>query len=153
MCMVHPLNMWMGMLHIIVAVIIDRLRSCKISGNTMELEMTREDVFEQLTAVFRDVFDSDDIVLKEDTVSSDIQDWDSLEFINIVVAVMETFKIKFSIEDLKKLKNIGEMVTLILARQKKDNDIFFYNYLCCVTSIKLKKTHSFTRSFSYRYYD
>lgn len=56
--------MWMGMLHIIVAVIIDRLRSCKISGNTMELEMTREDVFEQLTAVFRDVFDSDDIVLK-----------------------------------------------------------------------------------------
>lgn len=119
MCMVHPLNMWMGMLHIIVAVIIDRLRACKISGNTMELEMTREVVFEQLTAVFRDVFDSDDIVLKEDTVSSDIQDWDSLEFINIVVAVMETFKIKFSIEDLKKLKNIGEMVTLILARQKK----------------------------------
>lgn len=118
MCMVHPLNMWMGMLHII-AVIIDRLRSCKISENTMELEMTREDVFEQLTAVFRDVFDSDDIVLKEDTVSSDIQDWDSLEFINIVVAVMETFKIKFSVEDLKKLKNIGEMVTLILARQKK----------------------------------
>lgn len=43
-------------------------------------------------------------MLKEDTVSTDIQDWDSLEFINIVVAVMETFKIKFSIEDLKKLK-------------------------------------------------
>lgn len=79
--------------------------------------MTREDVFAKLTEVFRDVFDSDEIVLNEDTVSSDIQDWDSLEFVNIIVAVMETFKIKFSIEDLKKLKNIGELVTLILERQ------------------------------------
>lgn len=80
--------------------------------------MTREEVFTKLTEVFRDVFDNDNIVLKEDTVSSDIQDWDSLEFINIVVAVMETFKIKFSIEDLKKLDNIGQLVTLILDRIK-----------------------------------
>lgn len=80
--------------------------------------MTREEVFTKLTEVFRDVFDNDHIVLKEDTVSSDIQDWDSLEFINIVVAVMETFKIKFSIEDLKKLDNVGQLVTLILERVK-----------------------------------
>lgn len=80
--------------------------------------MTREEVFTKLTDVFRDVFDNDNIVLKEDTVSSDIQDWDSLEFINIVVAVMETFKIKFSIEDLKKLDNVGQLVTLILERVK-----------------------------------
>jgi len=80
--------------------------------------MTREDVFTKLTEVFRDVFDNDNIVLKEETVSSDIQDWDSLEFINIVVAVMETFKIKFSIEDLKKLDNVGQLVTLILERVK-----------------------------------
>ena len=80
--------------------------------------MTREEVFTKLTEVFRDVFDNDNIVLKEDTVSSDIQDWDSLEFINIVVAVMETFKIKFSIEDLKKLYNVGQLVTLILERVK-----------------------------------
>ena len=80
--------------------------------------MTREEVFTKLTEVFRDVFDNDNIVLKKDTVSSDIQDWDSLEFINIVVAVMETFKIKFSIEDLKKLDNVGQLVTLILERVK-----------------------------------
>lgn len=80
--------------------------------------MTRDDVFTKLTEVFRDVFDNDNIVLKEETVSSDIQDWDSLEFINIVVAVMETFKIKFSIEDLKKLDNVGQLVTLILERVK-----------------------------------
>ncbi len=80
--------------------------------------MTRDEVFTKLTEVFRDVFDNDNIVLKEDTVSSDIQDWDSLEFINIVVAVMETFKIKFSIEDLKKLDNVGQLVTLILERVK-----------------------------------
>ena len=52
----------------------------------------------------------------DESKASDIQDWDSLEFVNIIVAVMQTFNIKFSIEDLRQLKNIGQMVDLILQR-------------------------------------
>lgn len=78
--------------------------------------MTREEVFGKLNEVFRDVFDDDSINLTETSTAHDIEDWDSLEFVNIVVAVMQAFKIKFSIEDLRKLENIGQLVDLILKR-------------------------------------
>ena len=45
--------------------------------------MTREEVFERLNKVFRDVFDDDDITVTETTTSADIDDWDSLEHINL----------------------------------------------------------------------
>lgn len=78
--------------------------------------MTRDDVYSKLTEVFHDVFDNDNIVLNENTVLSELQDWDSLEFINIVVAVMETFKIKFNIEDLKSIQYVDQLVDIILNR-------------------------------------
>jgi len=78
--------------------------------------MTREEVFGNLNEVFRDIFDDDSITLTETSTAHDIEDWDSLEFVNIVVAVMQAFKIKFSIEDLRKLENIGQLVDLILKR-------------------------------------
>ena len=53
----------------------------------MESIMTREEVFERLNKVFRDVFDDDDITVTETTTSADIDDWDSLEHINLVAAV------------------------------------------------------------------
>ena len=58
--------------------------------------MTRENVFEKLNEVFRDVFDDEEIVLTEETTSEDIEDWDSLEHINLIVAVEQCFGIKFS---------------------------------------------------------
>ena len=54
--------------------------------------MTREEVFERLNKVFRDVFDDDDITVTETTTSADIDDWDSLEHINLVAAVEQEFR-------------------------------------------------------------
>ena len=48
--------------------------------------MTREEVFEILTGIFQDVFDDDEIELTDATTADDIEDWDSLEQINLVVA-------------------------------------------------------------------
>ena len=78
--------------------------------------MTREDVFEKLNGIFRENFDDDDIELKDDTSSADIEDWDSLEQINLVVAIQDTFGIKFNIDEVNSLKNVGEMVDAILAK-------------------------------------
>lgn len=75
--------------------------------------MNKEEIYSQLTSVFQDIFDNESLKLDEHTVLSELQDWDSLEFINIVVAVMETFKIKFNIEDLKNIKNVGQLVDII----------------------------------------
>lgn len=80
--------------------------------------MTREEVFERLTEVFRDVFDDEDIVLSDSTTSDDIEDWDSFEHINLVVAVEEEFSFKIPMGKVVTMKNVGEMVDIILEMGK-----------------------------------
>jgi len=82
----------------------------------MESIMTREEVFERLNKVFRDVFDDDDITVTETTTSADIDDWDSLEHINLVAAVEQEFGIKFTMGQVVTMKNVGEMVDIILQK-------------------------------------
>ncbi|MBR1508695.1 MAG: acyl carrier protein [Eubacterium sp.] len=78
--------------------------------------MTREEVYERLNEVFRDVFDDEDITVNDATTADDIEDWDSLEHINLVVAVEKEFGIKFNMGEVNSFKNVGEMVDIILAR-------------------------------------
>lgn len=78
--------------------------------------MTREDIFKELTTIFRDNFDDEDIVLSDDTSSADIDDWDSMEQVNLVVSIQEQFGIKFSIEEVNAMKNVGEMADFILQK-------------------------------------
>ncbi len=78
--------------------------------------MTREAVFERLNEVFRDVFDDESITVSDGTTSDDIEDWDSLEHINLVVAVEDAFGIKFNMGEVNKMKNVGEMADIILQR-------------------------------------
>ena len=80
--------------------------------------MTREEVFDRLNEIFRDVFDDDDITVVDETTADDIEDWDSLEHINLVVAVENKFGIKFNMSEVVKFKNVGEMVDVILERAK-----------------------------------
>ena len=60
--------------------------------------MRREEVFKRLTEVFHDVFDDDTIVLTDETTAEDVEDWDSFEHINLVVAVESEFHLKFQWE-------------------------------------------------------
>lgn len=78
--------------------------------------MTREEVFKKLDEVFQDVFDDDSIMVNENTTSNDIEDWDSLEHINLVVAVEKKFDMKFNMGEVNSMKNVGEMVDIILKR-------------------------------------
>ncbi len=78
--------------------------------------MTREEVYESLTEIFRDVFDDDEITLNDETTADDIEEWDSLEHINLVVEIENEFSIKFNMGEVNKMKNVGEMVDLIMER-------------------------------------
>lgn len=78
--------------------------------------MTRKDVFEQLNQVFRDVFDDEELVVDDSTTADDIEDWDSLEHINLMVAVEKQFGMKFNMGEVTTMKNVGEMVDIILQR-------------------------------------
>lgn len=76
--------------------------------------MTREEVYERLNSVFREVFDDDSIELCDETTSDDIEDWDSFEHINLVVAVEDEFSFKIPMGKVITMKNVGEMVDIII---------------------------------------
>ncbi|MBR0079676.1 MAG: acyl carrier protein [Synergistaceae bacterium] len=75
--------------------------------------MTRAEIFNELNIIFRNNFDDDSITLTDTTSSADIEDWDSLEQINLVVAIQNKFGVKFNIEEVNAMKNVGEMVDFI----------------------------------------
>ena len=75
--------------------------------------MTREAIFEELTEIFRDIFDDEEIELTNETTSDDIEDWDSLEQINLLVAIEKKFSVKFKLDDVSHLANVGDMVSLV----------------------------------------
>ena len=79
--------------------------------------MSREEVFAEVEKIFRDVFDDDSLVITDETNSGDIEDWDSLEHINLVVAMEKRFHMKFNLKEVGKLANVGEMIDLIVRRQ------------------------------------
>ena len=80
--------------------------------------MTKEEIYNTLDEVFQEVFDDDEIHVNEFTTADDIEDWDSLEHINWVVAVENKFGIKFNMNEVTTMKNVGEMVDIILERQQ-----------------------------------
>ena len=80
--------------------------------------MDRNMIIEKLTEVFRDVFDDESIVINENTTSSDIEEWDSIEHINLIGAVEEEFKLRFKMKEVSGMKNVGEMIDIICERGK-----------------------------------
>lgn len=75
--------------------------------------MNYDEIKGKLTEIFKDVLDHDDIVLYRETTAKDVEDWDSLSHVSIIVAIEKEFKIKFTMSELKPLKNVGEMLDLI----------------------------------------
>jgi len=79
--------------------------------------MDEEAVWSRLTEIFRDVFDDEDIDIGPDTVAEDILEWDSLSNIQLLVAIEKAFNgVKFNTGEVANLKNVGEMVSVILHR-------------------------------------
>lgn len=75
--------------------------------------MSEQEIFDGVQEIFRTVFDDDSIVLTRETTADDIEDWDSLEQINLLVAIEKKFSIKFKLEDVKNLPNVGAMLDLV----------------------------------------
>lgn len=68
---------------------------------------------EKVQSIFQDVFDDEKLVISESTSGPDIEDWDSLSNVDLIVAMENEFKIKFNIREIQTLKNVGDMIKLI----------------------------------------
>ena len=75
--------------------------------------MEKSEIESRLTPIFRDVFDDDALVVAEDMTAAEVPTWDSLSNINMIIAVEKAFGVKFSIKDVRNLKNVGELLDLI----------------------------------------
>ena len=75
--------------------------------------LSEQEIFDGVQEIFRTVFDDDEIVLTREMTADDIEDWDSLEQINLLVAIEKKFSIKFKLEDVKNLPNVGAMLDLV----------------------------------------
>lgn len=75
--------------------------------------MTTEEIIREVNAIFTDVLDNPDIVLSYETTSSDIEEWDSLNHIQLVVAIEKHFRIRFTAAEIVNFSNVGEMCEAI----------------------------------------
>lgn len=75
--------------------------------------MSREEIFDKVQEIFRDVFDDEELIISDATNSDEIEDWDSLEHISLIVSMEKEFSMKFDLKEVNALKDVGEMVDLI----------------------------------------
>ena len=81
--------------------------------------MSRKKLLQGVSEVFRDVFDDDTISVTDTTTANDIEDWDSLEHINLILAIEARFGMKFTMGEVTGMKNVGEMLEILEQRATK----------------------------------
>ena len=81
--------------------------------------MDRNEANKRLNEVFRDIFGDSTIVVNDYTTANDIDDWDSIEHINLIGAVEDEFGLRFKMREVSGMKNVGEMLDIICERGTK----------------------------------
>jgi acyl carrier protein len=75
--------------------------------------MNKQEIFDSVQDICRDIFDIDDLIISDNTTADDIEEWDSLNHINLLSVIEKEFKIKFPLGASEELKNIGDMINMI----------------------------------------
>ena len=78
--------------------------------------MDEQQIYAQLEGIFQDVFDEDSIQLTPQLSAKDVDGWDSLTHIRLMLTVEKAFKIEFTSSEIGKLENVGDLVGLIKTR-------------------------------------
>ncbi len=78
--------------------------------------MNQEAIWEKLTETFREVFDEPDLVVRSETTAKDVLDWDSLTHIQLLVALEQTFEVRFNTGEVAGLADVGAMIELIASK-------------------------------------
>lgn len=75
------------------------------------------EIIKRLTPIFRNVLDDDDLIITPATKADDVDGWDSLAHIHLVVSIEKAFGMRFSAEEVSALENVGGLVALIIKKQ------------------------------------
>lgn len=75
--------------------------------------MERNEVIKKLTPIFREVFSDNSIELRDNMTADDVERWDSLSHMIMITTVEKEFGIKFKLKDLNKMKQVGDLISII----------------------------------------
>ncbi len=75
--------------------------------------MESSEVYTRLTNLFRNVFDNEEIVASPELTANDVEGWDSLRHVRLMLSVERAFGIKFSAYEVNRLRNVGQLAKLI----------------------------------------
>lgn len=78
--------------------------------------MDRETVKQRLDGVFQDVFDDPSLEVRDAMTAADVDEWDSLSHINLIVAVEKEFRVRLTTAEVRGLNNVGDFLTLIVRK-------------------------------------
>ncbi|MBQ0042755.1 MAG: acyl carrier protein [Lachnospiraceae bacterium] len=78
--------------------------------------MSRQEILDSVNSVFREVFDRDEITVNEETTAADVEGWDSLRHITLIEAIEDEFDMRFKMNEVTGMKNVGEMLDIIAER-------------------------------------
>lgn len=78
--------------------------------------MDEQQIYARLAEVFRDVFDDDSIKMAPELSAKDVDGWDSLTHIRLILTVEKAFKVRFTTIEVGKLQTVGDLVKLIKSR-------------------------------------
>ena len=78
--------------------------------------MEKQEILSQVEGIFRDILDDETIVLTDSSTANNIEDWDSLTHIQLIVAIEKHFRIKFTSREILSWNNVGEMIDCIAAK-------------------------------------
>lgn len=85
----------------------------------MTATIENQNILLELQEICREVFENPDLTISETTTAEDVEHWDSLNHLNVVAAAEQRFGIRFRTSEIEGLKNVGEFVGLIAAKQSK----------------------------------
>lgn len=78
--------------------------------------MEKTEILAKLQEIYQDVLDNEDIELTETTTADDVEEWDSLSHVQLVVAIEKEFKIKFTSKEILSWRNVGDLVNCIAGK-------------------------------------
>ncbi len=79
--------------------------------------MRQEEIQKKLTSVLQEVFDDDTLVATPELTAADVEEWDSLNHVRLMLTIERAFKVKFAAAEITGLENVGDLIRLIESKQ------------------------------------
>ncbi len=80
--------------------------------------MTAPEILNEVNKIFIDQLENENIILNSASTADDIEEWDSLTHIQLVVAIEKHFKVRFTSTEIQNFRNVGEMCEALVKKIK-----------------------------------